>query len=341
MSDLDRGVRISGQSAALPVPAAKAPRAWNLRSPWFGGAIYAAVFCLSAVFVGVPMTRDQVFVWLLLGMLALSLSDLQVWLRGIVVDWIPVFGVLFTYDLLRGYADNLSATAHVFPQMRADEWLFGGTTPTVVLQRLFFTEGDPRWWDFAAWFIYMSHFFAALFVGAVLWKVAHHRFRPFMAMFIALTLAGFATYVALPAVPPWLASRNGDLEPTTRLMLSMWDHLGVEKASAVFSGGNRYANDVAALPSLHGAYPALLMLYFWRESSRWMRAGLVAYPALMCLALVYAAEHYVVDVLMGWAYAGIVFALATAIMRRRSGRDWPSVRLAASKRATDGPLERP
>ena len=28
-----------------------------------------------------------------------------------------------------------------------------------------------------------------LFVAAVMWKVAHHRFRPFMAMFLALTLA--------------------------------------------------------------------------------------------------------------------------------------------------------
>src|SRR5688500_10635744 len=66
------GLRISGQSAALPAPATRRPRSWNFRSPWFGGAVYAAVFCLSAVFVGVPMTRDQVFVWLLLGMLALS-----------------------------------------------------------------------------------------------------------------------------------------------------------------------------------------------------------------------------------------------------------------------------
>ena len=332
MSELGRGIRISGQSAALPAPAGRRARSWNLRSPWFGGSVYIAVFCLSAVFVGVPMTRDQVFVWILLGMLALSLSDLQVWLRGIIVDWVPVFGVLFIYDFLRGYADDLSASAHVFPQMHADEWLFGGTTPTVLLQQRFFTEGDPRWWDFAAWFIYMSHFFTALGVAAVMWKVAHDRFRPFMAMFLALTLAGFATYVLLPAVPPWLASRNGDLEPTTRLILSMWDHLGVEKASAVFSGGNRYANDVAALPSLHGAYPALLMLYFWRESSRRMRALLVAYPLLMCATLVYAAEHYVVDVLMGWAYAGVVFAAATAIIRHRE-----QIRIALPI----GPGERP
>ena len=320
MSQLDPPVRISGQSVALPATIVPRQRAWNLRSPWFGGSVYLVVFCLSAVFVGVPMTRDQVFVWVLLGMLALSLSDLQVWLRGIVLDWVPVFAVLFVYDLLRGYADDLSASAHVFPQMHADEWLFGGTTPTVLLQQRFFTEGDPQWWDFAAWFIYMSHFFTALGVAAVMWKVAHDRFRPFMAMFLALTLAGFATYVLLPAVPPWLASRNGDLEPTTRLILSMWDHLGVEKASAVFSGGNRYANDVAALPSLHGAYPALLMLYFWRESRPSMRAGLVAYPILMCITLVYAAEHYVVDVLMGWAYAAVIFAAAQAIIRRRRSR---------------------
>ncbi len=314
----DPGLRISGQSAALPGVRPRPLGARRLRSVWVAGSVYVGLFGLSAVLFGVPMTRDQIFLWLLLGMLAFSLSDLRVWLRGVVVDWVPVFGVLFLYDFLRGFADDLAASAHVWPQLRADEWLFGGTVPTVLLQRRFFSIEDPRWYDYAAWLIYMSHFFVALGVGAVLWKVAYPRFRQFIGMFIALTLAGFATYMVLPAVPPWLASKNGDLEPTIRLMLAMWDHLGVGPATAVFSGGNRYANDVAALPSLHGAYPALLLLFFWSGARRWVRAGLVAYALLMCLTLVYAAEHYVVDVIMGWLYAAVVYAVARAIIRRRS-----------------------
>ena len=320
MSHADGGMRISGQTAALPAAPVVAPRAKRLRSPWVGTAVYLALFCTSAILWGVPMTRDQVFLWLLLAMLALSLSDLRVWLRGVVVDWIPVFGVLFVYDFLRGYADDLAATAHVWPQLRADEWLFGGTVPTVMLQARYFTAGSPRWWDYAAWFVYMSHFFVALGVAMVLWKVAYPRFRQFIGMFLGLTLAGFATYVVLPAVPPGLASQNGDLQETSRLILAMWKHLGVEVATAVFSGGNRYANDVAALPSLHGAYPALLMLFFWRGARPWVRGVLIAYPILMCVTLVYAAEHYVVDVLMGWMYAALAFVIGGAVIRRRAAR---------------------
>ena len=59
---------------------------------------------------------------------------------------------------------------------------------------------------------------------------------------------------------------------------------------------------VAAVPSLHGAYPMLLALFFWPRR-RWARALLLAYPIAMGVVLVYTAEHYVADILLGWAYA--------------------------------------
>ena len=33
---------------------------------------------------------------------------------------------------------------------------------------------------------------------------------------------------------------------------------------------------------------------------------LVAYPLIMAFTLVYSAEHYVVDILLGWALAAVV-----------------------------------
>ncbi len=51
-------------------------------------------------------------------------------------------------------------------------------------------------------------------------------------------------------------------------------------------------NDVAAMPSLHAAYPCLMAVMFWPVSRRLGLLGLV-YSLLMSLALVYLAEHYV------------------------------------------------
>jgi hypothetical protein len=59
---------------------------------------------------------------------------------------------------------------------------------------------------------------------------------------------------------------------------------------------------VGALPSLHAAWPFLLLLFFWPVAGRW-RALLVAYAFAMALTLVYSADHFVFDILLGWAYA--------------------------------------
>ena len=69
----------------------------------------------------------------------------------------------------------------------------------------------------------------------------------------------------------------------------------------LFQRGAEYANPVAAVPSLHAAYTLLFAIYLWRVR-RWAQPLLVAYVAAMAFALVYTAEHYVADILLGWSY---------------------------------------
>jgi len=52
---------------------------------------------------------------------------------------------------------------------------------------------------------------------------------------------------------------------------------------------------------------------------RW-RPLLVAYPLVMAFTLVYTAEHYVVDVLLGWALAAVVLAVLHRYEARRRTR---------------------
>jgi membrane-associated phospholipid phosphatase len=296
-------------------------------------AAYAAGLGVAIALDRLPVARDWLLLWIVGGLVAFSVSDLRRLGRGLVVDWLPFILVLLAYDFLRGHADGL-LPVHVRPQIDLERALFGGEVPTVWLQqRLWDGARHIHWWDYLTWFVYLTHFFGTLVVAAVLWLRAPERFRRYVAMVTALAALGFATYVLLPAAPPWMASRDGELEATHRMIGTVWRSVPIAHFNVLFEKGGHYANDVAAVPSLHAAYSLLIALFLWR-SVRWpWRVLLAAYPPAMAFALVYSAEHYVVDVLLGWIYAAVVFVAveraASALERRRSARREAGVELAA------------
>jgi hypothetical protein len=132
-----------------------------------------------------------------------------------------------------------------------------------------------------------------------------------------VTFAGFVTYVVYPAIPPWLASRRGDMPHTVRIVRAMWLDLGLSDVAAVFGEKSRYAFPVGALPSLHAAWPFLLLVFFWPIAGRW-RALLVAYALAMAFTLVYSADHFVFDIFLGWAYVVVAVSAVRLLNRRRS-----------------------
>jgi hypothetical protein len=228
-------------------------------------------------------------------------------LRGVVVDWLPFFLVLSAYDLARGGADGWLAPTHFLPQADVDAWLFGGTVPTVWLQAHLHQAGRVRWFEVLVFLVYVSHFFVTPLLAAVLWVRDRWRFRRFAAALALLTLLGCITFVAFPAAPPWMASERGLIEPTARLIPRLWTWIGVGAEQGVVGTGYRYANDVAAVPSLHAALALLVALSVWPRRW-WARLLVAAYPLAMAFAIVYTAEHYVADVLLGWIYAVASFA---------------------------------
>ena len=281
-----------------------------------GPALFVSGSVVMVAVAGIPTAKDRLLVWLLLGLIAFSLVDARRLLPRLVLEWSPFIGFLLAYDLLRGVADS-AFEAHVYPQLRVDEWLFGGSVPTVWLQNRFWHgETDIRWWDYVAWLVYLTHFFATFVLAAVLWRWAHDRFARYATMVAALAALGFATYVLFPAVPPWLASERGALDPTTRIVPVVWAHIPVDRVSSLFEKGRHYANDVAAVPSLHAAYALLITLYLWRLVPPPARVVLVAYPVAMAAALVYTSEHYVSDCLLGWVYAVVTFVAVSAVFDR-------------------------
>jgi membrane-associated phospholipid phosphatase len=63
----------------------------------------------------------------------------------------------------------------------------------------------------------------------------------------------------------------------------------------------------------------MVLLFLWNKVGRW-RWAILGYNALMILVLVYGAEHYVSDILLGWLYAIVVYVVINAVMDRREAR---------------------
>ena len=290
------------------------------RSALIGLAIFATASAILVWRNGVPLSRDVIFLWVLIGLLMVSVADLRGWARGVIVDWLPFFAVLYAYDLLRGWVGNNPLFApHLTPQIDVDKFLFNGSVPSVELQRAFYEPGVLHWYDVAAWATYLTHFVVAFAIAGYLWRTARPRFLQFRAMIVTLSAAAFATYALFPAVPPWMASDDGVIGPITRVVGGVWGELGVEHVAAIWDRGSKFSNEVAAMPSLHTAFPVLFLCFFWSSGIR-VRVIAFIYAVAMSLTLVYTGEHYVADVIAGWLYAIAVFLVVRRIYAWREER---------------------
>jgi hypothetical protein len=296
---------------------------------WAAPTVYVIALGVFMWRDGIPVGRDRLLLWIVLGLLAVSTANVGGWVRSVVLEWLPFALVLWAYDLLRGSADGLLFATHYTTQIDADRLLFAGAVPTVWLQeRLWHGASQLRWYDYAAWTVYVSYFVATYVVAGLLWFVSRPLFRRYVATVSLLAAMGFATFAMFPAAPPWLASQEGALASTTRSIGPISGHVPFVAFSwqAMFEHGRDYSNPVAAIPSLHAAYTLLIALFLWRIVPRWARPLLAAYPAAMAFALVYTAEHYVIDILLGWAYALIAVWIvnrvaASGVLRLPSRRD--------------------
>jgi membrane-associated phospholipid phosphatase len=110
--------------------------------------------------------------------------------------------------------------------------------------------------------------------------------------------------------------------------------LNLHSATALLDQGQASVNLVAAIPSLHAGMSAALAAFLWHRSHRAWRPLLVAYPLVMAFTLVYTAEHYVIDILLGWALAVVVplvMARVNLRLSRRSAAKADSLSAATSE----------
>lgn len=220
--------------------------------------------------------------------------------RPFLVRFVPFLGLLLVYDSFRSIATQLNSHVNYFPMIDFDRWMFGGHLPTVELQHLLW-HGHLQWYDFYFYFLYTIHFLVPVVLAVVIWRFRDKLYWQYVWAIVGLSFAAFITYVLFPAAPPWLANVHHLIEPIHRISSDVWQAMGVNNFSEVYS--NMSPNEVAAVPSLHSAYPLLFTLFIIRLFGIRRTWWVLIYPVSMWIGVVYLGEHYVFDVILGALYA--------------------------------------
>ncbi|HEY7054425.1 MAG TPA: phosphatase PAP2 family protein [Mycobacterium sp.] len=315
--------------------------------------IWAAVIVYRTLTDGWAFNRELLLLYIATGLIAASIGRRQMLM--VIRDWLPFALVLLLYDISRGAAKLVGTPTMWTPQIDWDRWLFFGTVPTVWLQERL-KQAQPPWWEVSISTVYMSFFILPYVVAGVLWLRDRELWKAFVRRFVVLSFAALAIYVVFPAAPPWAAARctaqdvvggpayppcifgspagvpdGGLLGPMhtaqpgahqviERISTRGFETLHMHVARDLVDSGQMSVNMVAAVPSLHAALTAMVSVFLWRRVSRKWRPLLVAYPLMMAFTLVYTAEHYVADLILGWALAAVVLYALNRWEARRAAK---------------------
>lgn len=234
-------------------------------------------------------------------------------------DFWPLFAFWLVYDRLRliqpFLLDRVSVRWPYELERWAFGWIAGGDLPAHAGREwlgahLHTFAGSS--FSFALQFIYFSHLFVLPMMLYYFWHRGHSRpgdrllFINHIRSFTALHFTGMFVYVVLPVAPPWWVSLHHFARPTTELiaqtkMTEAMDGAmvqGVIQSAAVW---------FAAVPSLHGAYPVLMLLLALKIRNRFVTSALILYTAAMFASTVLLNQHYIIDLVAGALLAFVCY----------------------------------
>ena len=294
---------------------------WSKSTPYdktiFGLVLgYVALTAAYLLWHRTILAPDQFF------MLVLVVTFLLRRARTFLWDWLPLIVLLFGYEYVRGLVPLINDHVHFKQMIDFDVFVFG-QVPTIALQTRYYNPDSPQWYDYAAVTLYLAHFVVPLGAAFLLWLQDRRTFREYAAGLLILSYAAYLTYLVFPAAPPWMASLAGFLPHVNRILGTAFSEFR-DPISLPTIYTKLGINMVAAVPSLHAAYPLLTALFIGEKAPKLLPL-LALYVFSVWMAVIYLGEHYAFDVFAGAIYA--VFAYVLVVY-------WPVFRTIMTARKT-------
>jgi len=292
-------------------------------------------------FIGGPLTLQLIAGVLVRGVVAAAQGKLRPFLRRLnTIGWWTdsVRLILFGIILVDTYGWIKLTIPVVHPHLfdgelwELDRALFFGLSPNIFFLNLFSPRAVLRFFDWT----YANIFLASVFLsfGFFLSAPARRLRTGFLGSLAILWMGGAWLYVLIPSIGPayyfpdvWFAYSDG-LSNTQRLQaIIMRNYQNFLRIRAGVPGISiNLLWGVAAFPSLHVGFQALVFLWFRRL---WLSGQVIfaIFVIVIFLGSVITGWHYLVD-----SYAGLLLGIASywPIGRVYRIREWARLRRALS-----------
>ncbi|ATB44909.1 phosphatase PAP2 family protein [Corallococcus macrosporus] len=230
-------------------------------------------------------------------------GGLALWLTGMLLDsqglWLFLRGPIHTGDLWE-------LERQLFPAPGGTHW--------------------PDWWatrfntalDLLCGFAYAAYLYEVFVLALFFFVKKDSLFERLCWGFLVANAMGVVIYVLYPAAPPWYVLQYGpgpaDLAaPPNPAGTARFDELlGIRYFASFYA---RSTNVFGAMPSLHAAYPFLVMLFVWSRGWAW-RIATGLFALLVAFSAVYLTHHYVLDVLAGLGVAAVAYLAVESVYAR-------------------------
>ena len=227
-----------------------------------------------------------------------------------------VFWVL--YDYLKLVPNYLVRAVDIAPLYHAEKGLFGiHEQGQLLTPNEYWLLHKQAWLDVLCGLFYLCWVPVPILFAGYLFFTTRRLFLEFALTFLLVNVLGFVLYYLHPAAPPWYVQQHGfafePLKLGSTAGLARFDaYFGVSIFQGLYA---KNSNVFAAMPSLHSAYPVVVLYYAVKSRANWLTPFFLVVMLGIWFAAVYNSHHYVLDVLAGatTALTGIaVFQLLLA-----------------------------
>jgi len=247
--------------------------------------------------------------------------------KRFLIDWIPFIGFWIAYDMMRGIVDNWRGYIHIRIIYDTEYflfgWLFNNQIPPFWFQ-LFQHRIEGTVWkdmlDLLAANLYTFHFGLPIVLGWILWHTYDDRYLYYRYVWTLtiVNIMALITFFTFPSAPPWYVLRYGFDQPTATwlygtagALINVDNMIHMKFFTTLWD--NFSANNFAAIPSLHGAYPIIISMFTYMKFKKY-KVILILYPVITWWAAVYLDHHYIIDLIIGGMYILIAYTIVHKIL---------------------------
>lgn len=218
-----------------------------------------------------------------------------------------IFAVYWiVFDFMKAVPNYTFNTVHIGDLYQFEKQLFGIKYGNVIVTpNEFWLQHQRPFLDALSGFFYLCWVPVPLIFAGYLFFKNREEFLKFSLTFLWVNILGFIVYYIYPAAPPWYIQDFGNVfyahTPGSEAGLQRFDDMFQVK---IFQSLYAQSSNVfAAMPSLHAAYPVIVLYYGWKNKLGKINLVFATIMAGIWFSAVYNSHHYVIDILPGIACA--------------------------------------